>query len=528
MKPKVFVVSLFVLLLAATGVLAQEKVDLGAIHRIKAEAFENSKVMDHLFYLTDVHGPRISNTPAYRGAADWTMGRLKEYGLENIHKETAPYGRGWTVQRFSAHLLEPQYAPLIGFPLAWTPGTKGPVTGQPVIAALRSDADLERFKGTLKGKIVLIDALREVPLPLLPDARRYSDIDLAQMLAAPEPGARPERRPLVPGSPFVSREEYLAFRRRVTDFLRNEGVLATITCGIRGSNGTVFATSGGSREIKDALPPTGIALATEHYNRIYRLVEKKIPVKVELEVRATIDESSLDCFNIVAEIPGSAKRDEVVMLGGHFDTWHGGTGATDNSSGVSVVMEAARILKTLNLPLGRTVRLGLWAGEEGGFIGSRAYVKQHFADRETMQLKPEHARLAAYFNYDNGGGKIRGIYLQNNDMARPVFGAWLAPLKDLGAGAVTIRNTSGTDHLSFDEVGLPGFQFIQDPLAYETRTHHSNMDVYDAIPAGDLMQSSAVMAVFAYQAANREQMIPRKPLPKPRPASQEKKQGGRR
>ena len=517
MKLRAVFVFLFVWLLAAASAPAQEKVDLGAVSRIKAEAFENSKVMDHLFYLTDVHAPRISNSPGYRAGAEWTIGRLKEYGLENIHKETVAYGRGWSYQRFSAHLIEPQYAPLIGFPLAWTPGTNGPVIGEPVIAVLRSDADLEKFKGKLKGKIVLIDTPRPVPLPLQPDARRYSDIDLAQMFAAPEPGARQDRRPPTPDSPFVTREQQAAFRRRLTEFARNEGLLVTITGGLAGNNGTVFATSGGSREVKDALPPPGIVLVPEHYNRIYRLVEKKIPVKLELEVQARIDESSLDCFNIVADLPGAGKKDEVVMLGGHFDTWHGATGATDNSSGVSVAMEAARILKTLKLPLNRTVRLAFWAGEEAGFIGSRAYVKEHFADRATMAVKPEHAQLAAYFNYDNGGGKIRGIYLQNNDMARPIFEAWLKPLNDIGATATTIRNTSGTDHLSFDEVGLPGFQFIQDPLAYGTRTHHSNMDLYDAIPPGDLMQSAAVMAVFAFHAANRDEMIPRKPLPKPQP-----------
>jgi hypothetical protein len=526
MKLNLLLVSVLVCLVAAPPVPAQEKVDLAAIQRIKAEAFDNSKVMEHLFYLTDVYAPRISNSPGYRAGAEWTLGRLKEYGFENVHKETvAGFGRGWSCQRFSAHLVEPQYAPLVGFALAWTPGTGGPIAGEPVIAVLRTDADLEKFKGKLKGKMVLTDAPRDIPLPLQPDARRYSEADLERLFAAPEPGARPfGGRPMAPATPFISREEQMAFRRRVNEFLRNEGVAATITGGLRGNNGTVFATSGGSREVKDPLPPPGVVLIPEHYNRIYRLLDKKIPVKVELEVQATIDESNLDCANLIADLPGSTKKDELVMLGGHFDTWHGGTGATDNSAGVSVAMEAARILKTLKLPLARTIRLGFWAGEEGGFIGSRAYVKEHFGDRTTMQLRPESARLAAYFNYDNGGGKIRGIYLQNNDMARPIFEAWLAPLKDLGATTVTIRNTGGTDHLSFDEVGLPGFQFIQDPLAYDTRTHHSNMDVYDAIPPGDLMQSAAVMAVFAYHAANRDEMIPRKPLPPP----QQKKQGGRR
>ncbi len=241
-------------------------------------------------------------------------------------------------------------------------------------------------------------------------------------------------------------------------------------------------------------------------------------MKLQFNIRNELYEDNLDSVNVVAEIPGTRKKDEIVMLGAHLDSWHGGTGATDNAAGSAVVMEAVRILKSLNLTMDRTVRMALWSGEEEGLLGSRAYVKEHFADRETMKLAAEHSKLAGYFNYDNGTGKIRGIYLQGNDMARPIFEAWLQPLHDLGASVVSIRNTGGTDHQSFDAVGLPGFQFIQDPIEYETRTHHSNMDLYDHIQPGDLMQASAIMASFVYNAAMREEMLPRKPLPKPQPA----------
>jgi Zn-dependent M28 family amino/carboxypeptidase len=291
-----------------------------------------------------------------------------------------------------------------------------------------------------------------------------------------------------------------------------------LSANYRGDGGTVFAQSGGSYDVKRPVGIPAAALTPEHYNRIARLVEHKIPVKLQFNIQNELFENDLDSVNVIAEIPGNRQKDEIVMLGGHLDSWQGGTGATDNAAGCAVVMEAARILKSLNLPMDRTVRMALWSGEEEGEFGSRAYVKEHFADRETMKLKPEHAKLAGYFNLDNGTGKIRGIYLQGNDMARPIFQAWLAPFHDLGATAVSIRNTGGTDHQSFDAVGLPGFQFVQDPMEYDSRTHHSNMDVYDHIQAGDLMQASAILASFVYDAAMRDELLPRKPLPKPQPA----------
>jgi Zn-dependent M28 family amino/carboxypeptidase len=301
----------------------------------------------------------------------------------------------------------------------------------------------------------------------------------------------------------------------VNKFFTDEGALVTVSAGTRTDGGTILATSAGSYDPKNPLPIPSVAIAAEQYNRIARLVEKKVPVTLEFEIENKFYDDAKDSFNVVAELPGSDKKDEVVMLGAHLDSWTGGTGATDNAAGSAVAMEAIRILKVTGLTPRRTVRIALWSGEEEGLLGSKAYVKEHFADIETMSLKPEHAKLAGYFNLDNGTGKIRGVYLQSNDMARPIFDAWLAPFHDLGATTLSIRNTGSTDHVSFDAAGLPGFQFIQDPVEYDTRTHHTNMDVYDRLQRQDLMQASAIMASFVYNAATRDERLPRKPLPPP-------------
>jgi Zn-dependent M28 family amino/carboxypeptidase len=298
-------------------------------------------------------------------------------------------------------------------------------------------------------------------------------------------------------------------------FLRNEGALLVLMPGGRPEWGVIVAAAAdGSQEVKDPASPPAVAIFGEQYDRIARLLAQKIPVKLEFDIETKSYEDNLDSFNVIGEIPGGRKNDEVVMLGAHLDSWTGGTGAADDAAGCAVMMEAVRILKALNLKMDRTVRVALWSAEEQGFFGSKAYVKEHFADPETMVPKPEHAKLSAYFNFDNGSGKIRGVYLQNNDMVRPIFEAWLAPFRDMGATALPIRPTGGTDHLSFDEVGLPGFQFVQDPLEYSTRTHHTNLDTYERVQAGDLMQASAIVASFAYNAANRAEMLPRKPMPK--------------
>ena len=306
-------------------------------------------------------------------------------------------------------------------------------------------------------------------------------------------------------------------RDRLNAFFKEEGVLAVLSGDGRGTGGILFAEAGGSWEPGAPIPPPKISMAPESYDRLCRLVEKKIPVKLELEMEATFDDTSLDGMNVVAEIEGGDKKDEVVMLGAHLDSWHSGTGATDNAAGSAIVLEAMRILKVLGLPMDRTVRVALWTGEEQGILGSRGYVKNHFADPITMKTTPEHAKLSGYFNVDNGSGKIRGVYLQGNDMMRPVFAAWLAPFEDMGAKTISIQDTGGTDHLPFDSVGLPGFQFLQDPLDYGSRTHHSNIDVYDHVQEGDLMQAAAILASCVYEAATRPELLPRKPMPSPLP-----------
>jgi carboxypeptidase Q len=520
------------LLIAAVGAIAisaplvaEETVDLDAVHRIRAEALQNSQVMEHLFYLTDVSGSRLTNSPGFFIAADWVVKRLGEWGISARQEKWGPFGRGWTYTRFSAQMLEPQSTPLIGAPLAYTPGTNGRVAGDAVIVAIASEGDFAKYKGTLKGKMVLLGPGRDLQMSLQPLGARRSDSDLAALAQAPDAaGGRGQAPPGAaaigggrqggPGGGNANQQ----FQRALNKFLADEGAAVVVRPGAgRSEGGTVFAQGGGSRDLKDPVPPPMAVLTPEHYNRIARLLDHKIPVKLEFDIDARFVDDRTDSVNVVGEIPGGRKRDEVVMIGAHLDSWHSGTGATDNAAGSAVMIEVMRILKTLNLRLDRTVRLVLWSGEEQGILGSRAYVAEHFAAREDMKLKPEHARLSGYFNVDNGSGKIRGIYLQGNDAMRPIFEAWLKPFEDLGASTISIRNTGGTDHLSFDAVGLPGFQFIQDPLEYDSRTHHSNMDVYDRVQRADMMQMSAIVASFVYNAANRDVLLPRKPLPKPQP-----------
>jgi hypothetical protein len=509
------------LLLVPVFITAQEKIDLLVVNRIKTEAFQNSQVMHSAFYLTDVHGPRLTGSPGLKHSADWAVHQLKEWGVQEPRLETwGPFGRGWTNLRFSAHLKSPEYAPLIGFARPWSAGTKGQVAGEPVLAPIRTEADTARWKGRLKGKMVMLTEPRVLPPQSSAALRRFDEGELSKLGQAPDPAA---------GRPPYDAAARKRRRNAINQFLLDEGVVLTIVPSFMRDNspqedlnrlsdgGTIFGTQAGSPDPKDPVPPPAAALSTEHYNRIARLLEHKVPVTLEFEIANQFIDTPQDSFTVVGEIPGATKKDEVVMLGGHLDSWSFGTGATDNAAGCAVALEAVRILKALNLKMDRTVRIALWTGEEQGILGSRAYVTQHFADRTTMERKPEHAKISGYFNYDNGTGKIRGVYLQGNDMMRPIFEAWLAPFHDLGVTTISIRDTGGTDHLSFDAVGIPGFQFIQDPVEYETRSHHSNMDVYDRLQPADLMESAAVMASVVYHAATRPEMLPRKPLPKPQP-----------
>ena len=505
-------------LAAPTGLLAQERVvqdrpDLPTIHRIKQEAFGNSQVMETLLHLTDRLGPRLTGSPEFKRSADWILTRLKEFGIDNGRLEKFDFGRGWSYSRFHLHMIEPSIQPIIGFPMAWTPGTNGAITADVIHVPMAQGIDFAKWRGKLKDKIVLIDPPRDFPLEVNGQARRYTEGDLNEFLVAPDPGAASPfaRRPGAAGG----RESANAFRNLRNKFLREEGVLLALSPGYQGTYGTVFAAAAGSQDPKSEMPPPIAAIASEHYARMVRLLEKKIPVKVEANIQAQFHDDGAG-YNVVAELPGTGKhKDEDILIGGHLDSWHGATGATDNAAACALMMETLRLFKATGIKLDRTVRIGLWGGEEQGLLGSRAYVKQHVADRDTMKLGADHAKLSVYFNIDNGAGKIRGVYTQGNEMVKPVFESLLAPFKDLGVTHVSNRNTGGTDHLSFDAVGIPGFQFIQDPLDYMARTHHSNMDTYDRIQKGDMLQQLAVLASMVYHAANRDELFPRKPLPVP-------------
>jgi carboxypeptidase Q len=509
------------LLVALPGVAQTEApaepVDYDAIYRIKEEGFQRSKAMEIASYLTDVYGPRLTGSPNIKQAADWAVKQLREWGASNPRIEDwGMFGRGWVNERFSAHVLTPTPWPLIGMAKAWTPGTDGTVTADVVFAPMESEKDFDTWKGRLKGKIVMPMPTRAVKAQFEALAERYSETQLEDLQQI-EPRSEPRRR---------YDPAQFQFARKRLEFLVTEGVLATFEPG-RGDGGTLFVQQGGAYS---SAPPSGaysprfpanvppqIVIAVEHYGRLARTLDKKMPVTIELDVRNRFFENQPG-FNVFAELPGTDKADEVVMLGAHFDSWHGATGATDNGVGSAIMLEVMRILKATGLEMRRTVRLGLWGGEEQGLLGSKAYVKQTFADRETMALRPEHAKLAGYFNVDNGTGAIRGVYLQGNESVAPIFSAWMKPFANLGMTTLSLRNTGGTDHLSFDAVGLPGFQFIQDPMEYETRTHHSNMDNYERLQADDVMKNAVIVASFVYHAANRDAKLPRKPLPKPQPA----------
>jgi carboxypeptidase Q len=504
-------VSSLATLVGAQSVPTPERVDLDAVYRIKDEGLQRSQVMDTAWYLTEVHGPRLTNSPSMRAAAGWATKRLGEWGVSNVRQETwGPFGRGWANDKFSAAVVSPQPFPLIAFPRAWTPGTNGPVTAEVIAALITRDDEMKTWAGKLRGKIVLSRATPEVRALFTPLGRRYGDQDLVDLQSQPVTAGRGRA-----GGPPADPN----FAERLKQFFLREGVVATLEpANGRSDHGTILVTNA-PRQYRDPKePPTipQIMVASEHYNRIARLIQKQITVTLQLDVQNRFVDEGLDSFNIVAELPGTDRADEVVMLGAHFDSWHAGTGATDNAAGSAAMMEAMRILKTTGLRMRRTVRLALWTGEEQGLLGSRAYVKQQLGDPATMVLKPAHAKLSAYFNMDNGTGAIRGVYLQGNESVRPIFDAWMEPFRSLGMTTLSIRSTASTDHIPFDEVGLPGFQFIQDPIEYGTHSHHTNMDLYDRLQPEDLMKNAVIIASFVYNAANRDALLPRKALPKPR------------
>ena len=514
-----------------------ETIHRDAIARIRDEGLNRSQVMDHISWLSDVYGPRLTGSPAILQASDWAIRKFNEWGLSNAHRETWAFGKGWSLVRFSAHMIEPQIQPLIGYPGSWTPGTHGTVTADVVRVQIDSDADFEKYRGTLAGKIVLTQPERAVPMLEGLIVHRMGDKDFAEAATTPPPLARGRggrANAADDETPNGRGRGPLSLNARIAQFCKAEGAVALFN---RGSDsvfasigselspqqqhtdgGTIFPTGNGSRGADAGTGLPTITLAVEHYNRMVRILTKGIPVKVELNVQTRFyDEATPNGFNTIAEIPGTDPqlRDEVVIVGAHFDSVAAATGATDNAAGSAAMMEAMRILKAIGAKPRRTIRIALWGGEEEGLLGSRAYVRDHFADAATMTLKPDHAKVAAYFNSDNGTGRVRGVWLQSNLAVRPIFDDWMKPLADLGVIALGPRSVTSTDHVAFDEVGLPGFQFMVDRLEYNSRTHHSNMDYYDRVQRDDMIQQATVIAVFAYNASMRDQMLPRKPLPAP-------------
>ncbi|HTY61410.1 MAG TPA: M20/M25/M40 family metallo-hydrolase [Acidobacteriota bacterium] len=522
------IILLFGLLILVNAFSATENVDLNVMMKIREEGFTNSKVMDIAGYLCDVIGPRLTGSPNSKKAHEWTRQQLETWGLVNAHVESWPFGRGWSVEHVSAHLTEPEHSPLIVWPRAWTPGTNGLVKGKVVAAKIGSESDFEKYRGKLAGMILLTEDKRELKPHEQADSKRLTSEQLEEIRKYNIPaGSQP---------PSNAKEEYLKrikFQKALRQFYQDEKVLAIIEPA-QGDGGILRNLRGPDYyKPEEAFPIPNLFLSAEQYNRLIRLLERKIEPEVELDVRVRFYDGDLLDGNTLAEIPGSDKKEEVVMLGAHLDSWHLGTGATDDGAGCAVAMEAVRILKALGVQPRRTIRIALWGGEEQGLLGSREYVSRHLAsfpeptDPEEkkvpsffrkqegpLDLKPDYSKFSVYFNFDEGGGKIRGVYAQDNLPAAGIFENWLKPFSDLGAATVTVnRNDGGTDHLSFDAVGLPGFQFIQDELDYSSRTWHTNMDVYDRLQKEDLMEASVVMAAFVYNAAMRDEPFPRRPLP---------------
>jgi len=561
----IFIASPGTLLAQNPGPQAPQKDPNDPIEKIKDEGMNRSEVMKTLSYLSDVIGPRLTASPNMKRANEWTRDQLTKWGAQNGHLEAwGPFGRGWSLKRFSAQVVEPQAIPLIAYPKAWSPGFSEPITAEVVYIDAKTEADLEKYKGQLAGRIVLTAATRDVPAHFDAQGRRMDEKALLALADAPEPRPASGGRGNFAGgnNAFAAAAQLAAAKLR---FFQQEGASVLIDPS-RGDGGTIFVQSaavpspprdpnatgpqGRGTPVYDKSAPKvtpQLVLAIEQYNRIVRMLQAGEKVKMTVDLSVNFHDTDLMSYNTVAEIPGTDLKDEIVMLGGHMDSWHSGTGATDNGAGVSVAMEAVRIILASGLKPRRTIRIALWSGEEEGLLGSRAYVAEHFGSMQSaatssasggagagggmssgngagpqqgggqsamvLVKKPEWEKLSGYFNLDNGTGKIRGVYLQGNEAIRPLFRQWLTPFRDMGATTLSISNTGGTDHLSFDGVGLPGFQFIQDEIEYDTRTHHSNQDVFDRIQADDMKQAATIMAAFVYNAAMRDEKLPRKPAP---------------
>ncbi len=518
----------FFFLFTSASLFAQENLNLDVINKIKEEGLKNSKVMDIAFQLTDVNGPRLSGSPGFTKAANWAKSELEKWGLENASLEPwGEFGRGWELNKSYVAMTAPYYKPMIAYPKTWTKGTKGLKQAEIVLIEAKDSAELEKYRGRLKNKVVLLYRADTLNQSFTADAKRLTDEELGKIASAPMPQARQQgdgtdtarQRRM---SQFQRRQGTVSVANRLKELATAEGAVAVLSMSPRGHDGTLFVQGGGSYAVGSPDNFLDIMITMEDYMSICRLVKAGVGVKMEMDVKTSFNEKDTKGYNVVAEIKGTdpALKDELVMLGGHLDSWQAATGATDNAAGCAVMLEVVRIFRSLNIQPRRTIRIALWGGEEQGLLGSRGYVKNHFADPATMELKPEHEKFSSYFNIDNGTGKVRGIYLQGNEKVKDIFAQWLTPFHDMGAKTVTLSNTGGTDHGSFDAIGLPGFQFIQDPIEYDTRTHHTNMDSYDHLIAGDLQQISVIVASFVYNAAMRDEKLPRKELPKARGTGQ--------
>ena len=494
----------------------EEKVDMDMMNKIRKEGLENSKVMEIALYLTDVSGPRLTASPGYMRAATWAKNKLNEWGLSNASLEPwGEFGKGWEQTKCYVAMSAPYYMPLIAMPRAWTASTpgEGAMKGEVVLIKANDSAELMKYAGKLKDKIVMTWSNAKLTPSFEGDGRRFADTTLERM-------AKAEPRPQGQGGGQRnqgnnSQANQFQLQRTMNDLINREKPALVLTMTARGNDGTIFVSSGGRYQKDSSIAPASVVLSSDDYLRIQRLIESGIPVTLEADVKTKFYTDDLKGYNVIAEIQGTDKslKEELVMLGGHLDSWHAATGATDNAAGCAVMMEAMRILKATGFKPRRTIRIALWSGEEQGLHGSRNYVKNHFADTAKTSTTRNNAKVSAYYNLDNGTGRIRGIYLQGNKDAGPIFSKWLEPFKDLGAGTVTINNTGGTDHLAFDAFGIPGFQFIQDAIEYDTRTHHTNMDTYDHLVPEDLKQAATIVAAFVYNTAQRDQKIPRKSTP---------------
>lgn len=502
-------------LLAVTNPPSTEPIDLDAINQIKEAESKHSQVMDLVGYLTDVVGPRLTGSPSLKNAQRYAMDRMREWGMTNVHREAWQFGRGWSLAGFSANMVAPTFGSLIAYPKAWSPSTDGTVRGEVVLLDVTTAADLAKYKGKLKGKIVLLTGARPVAPDFTPPPQRTSDEELLK-LANARPQATEQRFQM---SAEQRARVDLSFQKWQLIYAEEPAVVLEPGSGDGGVVYVTRVTIPVSIDTPAAQRPQPwdlnkpkvipqVVVAAEQYNRMVRILSRGVPVEVEVNINARFHDDDPMSHNIIGEIPGADLKDEVVMIGGCLDSWHTGTGATDNAAGAAVALEVMRLIKTLNLKPRRTIRIGLWSAEEQGTYGSRAYVAAHFGSHGNF--KPEYEKFSGYFNLDYGTGKVRGIYLQGNEAVKPIFAAWLNPFKEMGASTLTISGIGATDHNSFDAIGLPGFQFLRDFMETNPRTAHTNMDVYDHVLADDLKQSAAVAAAFIYQAAMRDEKLPRK------------------